>query len=168
MKNFLEFLTEERSETLTVLRVGNRSKTIDNRNAGNVEGIISFIDQQDRRGIGTGDTITAYVVKVTGGFGPYEALQGGSSVNSTGKSRHVGKVGRSVPDNKNWPVYWYSFPAGSNFKLIRVGKSISMSDLNKQVLKMKIDNGFGNPHNQLGGLGYVQQKEVIEKAFGIK
>ena len=37
--------------------------------------LIKFIDQQDRRGVGTGSYISAYEVEVMGGFGKYASIK---------------------------------------------------------------------------------------------
>ena len=65
----MQYITEVKSERIKVYRLGSRQDNLIGKNAASIEGVIKFIDQQDRRGIGTGSFISAYEVEVMGGFG---------------------------------------------------------------------------------------------------
>ena len=44
-------------------------------------------------------------------------------------------------------------------------KTRSISELDKETEKLKIDDGFGNIAKKWESLGWVKQKEVAEKLF---
>ena len=83
MKRFMQYVTEAKSERIKVYRLGSRQDNLIGKNAANIEGVIKFIDQQDRRGIGTGSFISAYEVEVMGGFGKYESMEGSKDKSHT-------------------------------------------------------------------------------------
>lgn len=65
---------------MIVYRVGSGEKVLAGRNAGNLEGVIAFLDQQGERGIAHGNLITALEVKKPPQFGTYQSLTGGKRV----------------------------------------------------------------------------------------
>ena len=52
-----------------------------------------------------------------------------------------------------------------SWKLIKKLKTRSISELDKETEKLKIDDGFGNITKRWESLGWVKQKEVAEKLF---
>ena len=76
MKTFKQYIAEAKSEQIIVYRLGSKQDNLFGKNAANIEGIIKFIDQQDRRGIAAGNNISAYVAKIMGDFGTYVSMQG--------------------------------------------------------------------------------------------
>ena len=73
------------------------------------------------------------------------------------RERHIRKP--------NWQSVWYSFPKDGSWKLIKKLKTRSISELDKETEKLKIDDGFGNIAKKWESLGWVKQKEVAEKLF---
>jgi hypothetical protein len=139
------------TKKITIYRVGSEASDLDNRNAANLEGIIKYLEQQDRRGIAHGDHITRYELEVSGEYGPYVQYDG---------QRGVGEmVGRSEEGSEAWPSAWYSIPKGQNY---RVTKTVSLEEINKAVTALEIDNGFGRAVTDLVALGWVQQREILE------
>ena len=47
----MQYVTEAKSERIKVYRLGSRQDNLIGKNAASIEGVIKFIDQQDRRGI---------------------------------------------------------------------------------------------------------------------
>jgi len=164
MKGFMQYISESKSERITVYRLGSRQDNLIGKNAASIEGIIKFIDQQDRRGIGTGSYISAYEVEVMGGFGKYASMEG-SRDNSHNPNENGPPVGRDISGNPNWQSVWYSFPKDGSWKLVKKLKTRSISELDKETQKLKKDDGFGNIATKWESLGWIKQKEVAEKLF---
>ena len=164
MKRFMQYITEVKSERIKVYRLGSRQDNLIGKNAASIEGVIKFIDQQDRRGIGTGSYISAYEVEVMGGFGKYASMEGSKDKSHT-PNESGPLVGRDISGNPNWQSVWYSFPKDGSWKLVKKLKTRSISELDKETEKLKIDDGFGNITKKWESLGWVKQKEVAEKLF---
>ena len=164
MKGFMQYISESKSEQIKVYRLGSRQDDLIGKNAASIEGIIKFIDQQDRRGIGTGSYISAYEVEVMGGFGKYASMEG-SRDNSHNPNENGPPVGRDISGNPNWQSVWYSFPKDGSWKLVKKLKTRSISELDKETQKLKKDDGFGNIATKWESLGWIKQKEVAEKLF---
>ena len=164
MKTFKQSIAEAKSEQIIVYRLGSKQDNLFGKNAANIEGIIKFIDQQDRRGIAAGNNISAYVAKIMGDFGTYVSMQGSKEKTHT-PNENGPKVGRDITGNANWKSIWYSFPKDGSWKLVRKLKTYSIPELNKATEKLKIDDGFGNIQKSWEGLSWIRQKEVAEKVF---
>ena len=81
-----------------VYRVGNASKTLDNKNAGNLEGVADFLMQYGEKGIGVGPKLSAYAVKMPANFSDYKEMVGGHQ-------RGLAKAeNRYTPDNHVGPA----------------------------------------------------------------
>ena len=164
MKRFMQYISEAKSERIKVYRLGSRQDNLIGKNAASIEGVIKFIDQQDRRGIGTGTFISAYEVEVMGGFGKYASMEG-SRDNSHTPNENGPKVGRDITGNPNWQSVWYSFPKDGSWNLIKKLRTRSISELDRETQKLNIDDGFGNIAMKWESLGWVKQKEIAEKLF---
>ena len=105
----MQYVTEIKSERIKVYRLGSRQDNLIGKNAASIEGVIKFIDQQDRRGIGTGTFISAYEVEVMGGFGKYMSMEGSKDKSHT-PNENGPPVGRDISGNPNWQSVWYYFP----------------------------------------------------------
>jgi len=101
MKGFMQYVTEVKSERIKVYRLGSRQDNLIGTHAASIEGVIKFIDQQDRRGIGPGNFISAYEVEVMGGFGKYTSMEGSKGKSHT-PNENGPPVGRDISGNSNW------------------------------------------------------------------
>lgn len=108
---------------LKVYRVGS-GRSLDNRNAGDLSGMAKFLEDAEDvdsvQSMGGGDEVTEYEVEFDGDFGPYQYFRKGKA--ESGDSPQVGmkKLGKDT---------WYSFPAGGNWKLKKVGRSVPVKDI---------------------------------------
>ena len=102
MKRFMQYISEAKSERIKVYRLGSRQDNLIGKNAASIEGVIKFIDQQDRRGIGTGSFISAYEVEVMGGFGKYTSMESSKSSFVSASSGTSGIVKQSVLLPSGW------------------------------------------------------------------
>jgi len=155
------------SRKITVYRVGVAGTNLTGKNAGNVEGIISFLEMQDRRDFSYGDTITAFEVEVFGDTGDYAAFTGGGenvphTVNPSG-----GRVGLDAVDNPDWQKKWFSFPEGGAWRITKTLGKVSIKDLDAQTAALGKDDGFGGTHTKLLTLSFVDQRRVIQEAFAL-
>ena len=99
-----------------------------------------------------------------GGFGKYASMEGSRDKSHT-PNESGPLVGRDISGNPNWQSVWYSFPKDGSLKLGKKLKTRSISELDKETEKLKIDDGFGNIAKKWESLGWVKQKEVAEKLF---
>jgi hypothetical protein len=60
-----------------VYRLSSKSDGLANKNAGDLKGTLYFAEDADDRGVGYGDTLTAYAVKLPKTFSDYDYLRGG-------------------------------------------------------------------------------------------
>lgn len=115
--------------TFHVLRVAHKSEDgLDNRNAGNVPGIASYIDNAEDyekpsyQNIDAADThVHVYEVHVGDDFGQYSQFD-------KGRGGHAAdKVGRTTPTDAAHGV-WYSFPKGGNWSAKKIA-SVPLKDI---------------------------------------
>ena len=147
----MQYVTEVKSERIKVYRLGSRQDNLIGKNAASIEGVIKFIDQQDRRG---SELEVTYLI-VMGGFGKYMSMEGSKDKSHT--PNEVGPlVGRDISGNPNWQSIWYSFPKDGSWKLVKKLKTRSISELDKETEKLKIDDGFGNIVSKVGKFRLVK------------
>jgi|GEM_PF-1775249 len=134
---------EEQRRKLIVFRVGS-SNRLENRNAGNLAGVLHFLISQDEAG--HGNKLTAFEVTMDGAFGEYERFSGGRIQSIAGKTDSHGQVGYTDHASGFAPgvkVKWYSFPAGGPWK----ARKLATVDLEQ----MARDSGWDDAVRYEGG-----------------
>jgi hypothetical protein len=143
-----------------VFRVGSAGGGLDNRNAANLAGLISYLDHAQERGLATGGHVTMYEVTMSGDFGPFQPLAGGRGARGTGNV--APQVGRRIEGKGGWKAVQYSFPAGGSWQARRV-KTIPL----QRVLDVPyVDPKFGKMRLLDGGFRYAFK--VLTKLFGVR
>ena len=124
------FLAGEKK--MTVYRVS-LDRTLDNRNAANLKGIIAFIDGECEDMalnfcLGKGAILVRHQIAVNLPFGRYQRFRGAGG----GSSSEHSQAGM---EKKGWGT-WYSFPVGAKdkdgpggWRHLSVGKTVKIEDI---------------------------------------
>ena len=150
MRALIERL-EAKPVTIRVFRAARgKVKSLDNANAANMPGVVSYIEWAMDKGMASGGTISEVEVEVTGGFGQYQEFTGGRAR----MGEDEGKVGRRTG---KWGAVSYSFPRGGGWKLKKVIRSVDFTQFAEDW-----EAKHGERFWMLGG---KDQERIFKEAF---
>lgn len=116
-----QILTEP--EHLRVYRIGSITTSLNNRNAGNLPSVLSFLEIANFDLMDTGDYMSAFDVIVREGYGQYVEL-------TTGVSRYKKpELGKYVGKRENGPLISYSFPENGLWEIVQNVGSIPIGEI---------------------------------------
>ena len=109
-------------EQIRIYRLDNGLQNLANTNAGNLFGVLSYLELADERMMATGDYLSLFEVIVKEGYGEYIEFTGG-------RSRTSKNIGSFVGRKQKTPLIWYSFPFGGKWDLVRKIGSLPLSEV---------------------------------------
>ncbi|MFH1682604.1 MAG: hypothetical protein ABIA37_02290 [Candidatus Woesearchaeota archaeon] len=107
-------------QKLTVYRIDNGQQGLANTNAGNLLGVLNYLEYCDDRMIATGDYLSVFEIEFDGCFGVYVPMSGGHH-------RKGEKLEQCVGISEKHGSIWYSFPKQGRWKSRKI-VSASLED----------------------------------------
>ena len=136
-------------ERLRLYRVNSGTDDLAGRNAGNLVGVLQYLDWCEERLMGTGDYLSVFEVIVGEGYEEYVAMAGGKPREK--KKAHSRHVGRAIQHDS----IWYSFPEQGSWQAFKIG-SIPLSEMYAHLRRQ--DKPFIE-------MTFQEQAQYLEKLF---